>query len=103
MDLKDLFRRLYRAEITSVLIEGGSGLAWAALSARVVDRCLFYYAPIIIGGEEALVGVGGVGVSKLDHAPKLVDMQVSRVGPDLLLNGRVEYSGEDDPERQPSD
>lgn len=103
VDLEDLFRRLYRAEITSVLIEGGSGVAWAALNARVVDRCLFFYAPIIIGGEEALTGVGGVGVSKLEYAPKLVDVQFSRVGPDLLLNGRVEYSSEDEPVLQPPD
>jgi diaminohydroxyphosphoribosylaminopyrimidine deaminase / 5-amino-6-(5-phosphoribosylamino)uracil reductase len=98
VDLKDLFLRLYRAGITSVLIEGGSGLAWAALKARVVDRCMFFYAPIIIGGEEAVLGVGGLGVSTLGDAPKLIEMQFSRVGPDLLLNGRVQYPDNGEPE-----
>ncbi len=41
VDLKDLLSRLYASGITSVLIEGGAGLAWGALEAGVVDRCLF--------------------------------------------------------------
>ena len=91
VDLKDLFSRLYRSGITSVLLEGGSGLAWAALQARVVDRCLFFYAPIIMGGVDAPPGVGGLGVSQLEEAPRLTDLRFSRVGADILLNGKVQY------------
>ncbi|HTY25660.1 MAG TPA: bifunctional diaminohydroxyphosphoribosylaminopyrimidine deaminase/5-amino-6-(5-phosphoribosylamino)uracil reductase RibD [Desulfomonilaceae bacterium] len=91
VDLKDLFSRLYRAGITSVLLEGGSSLAWAALEARVVDRCLFFYAPVIVGGVEAPAGVGGVGIGRLEDAPRIIDSQFSRIGPDILLNGRVQY------------
>jgi diaminohydroxyphosphoribosylaminopyrimidine deaminase/5-amino-6-(5-phosphoribosylamino)uracil reductase len=92
VDLKELFSRLYRSGITSVLVEGGSGIAWAALQARVVDRCLFFYAPIMIGGSDAPPGIGGLGVDTLDEAPKLTDLRFSRLGPDILLNGRVQYS-----------
>jgi diaminohydroxyphosphoribosylaminopyrimidine deaminase / 5-amino-6-(5-phosphoribosylamino)uracil reductase len=94
VDLRDLFSRLYRNGVTSVLIEGGARLAWAALDARTVDRCLFFYAPIIIGGEDAPSGIGGLGVSKLEEAPRLAEMEVTRIGPDMLVNGRVLYPAE---------
>ncbi|MCA1960990.1 MAG: bifunctional diaminohydroxyphosphoribosylaminopyrimidine deaminase/5-amino-6-(5-phosphoribosylamino)uracil reductase RibD [Desulfomonile sp.] len=91
VDLEDLLRRLYELGITSLLIEGGAGLAWGALQARVVDRGLFFYAPIIIGGSEAQSGVGGRGIATLDEAPRLVDVTSSRCGPDILVSGRVAY------------
>jgi len=91
VDLSDLLLRLYRIGITSVLIEGGHHLAWGAFNSRVVDRCLFFYAPIIIGGETAPSGIGGVGIRTLDEAPRLADVEFRRIGPDMLLNGRVLY------------
>ena len=94
VDLRDLFLKLYRGGITSALIEGGAGLAWAALEARAVDRCLFFYAPMIVGGKDAPSGVEGAGVSRLEEAARLGDIQVSRVGPDILVNGRVLYPEE---------
>jgi len=93
VDLSDLLLRLYRIGITSVLIEGGAQLAWGAFNARVVDRCLFFYAPMIIGGEAAPSGVGGAGIRTLDEAPRLGDVEFRRIGPDMLLNGRVLYPG----------
>jgi diaminohydroxyphosphoribosylaminopyrimidine deaminase / 5-amino-6-(5-phosphoribosylamino)uracil reductase len=73
------------------LIEGGAGLAWGALDAGIVDRCLFFYAPIIVGGANAPSGVEGMGISRLEEAPRLVDVKAFRVGPDILLDGKVSY------------
>jgi len=92
VDLRDLLSRLYPLGITSILLEGGADLAWSALHAEVVDRCLFFYAPIIIGGLAAPPGIGGKGISKLESAFQLVDVETSRMGPDLLVTGRVQYS-----------
>lgn len=91
VNLPDLLLRLYRIGITSVLIEGGSELAWGALDARVVDRCQFFYAPMIIGGDFARPGIGGTGIGSLAEAPRLVDVEFRRMGPDMMLNGRVLY------------
>ncbi|MCX5861336.1 MAG: bifunctional diaminohydroxyphosphoribosylaminopyrimidine deaminase/5-amino-6-(5-phosphoribosylamino)uracil reductase RibD [Deltaproteobacteria bacterium] len=91
VNLQDLLYRLYPIGVTSLLIEGGAGLAWAALQAQVVDRCLFFYAPIIIGGESAPSGVGGLGINRLQEAPRLADVRSFRVGPDMLLDGRIVY------------
>lgn len=91
VDIEDLLGQLFRIGITSVLIEGGSRLAWGAFHQRIVDRCHFYYAPIIIGGESAPSGVEGIGISRLEEASRLVDVRTIRVGPDLLVDGRVLY------------
>ena len=91
VDLQDLLYHLYGIGITSLLIEGGAGLAWAALQSKVVDRCLFFYAPIIIGGESAQSGVGGIGINELMEAPRLIDVRSFRVGPDILLEGKIIY------------
>ncbi len=96
VDLKDLLTNLYQIGITSLLIEGGAGLAWGALEARIVDRCMFFYAPIIIGGKSAPSGVSGAGIDRLEQAPRLVDMRSSRIGPDILVEGKVVYPGDQD-------
>ncbi|MGC8605037.1 MAG: bifunctional diaminohydroxyphosphoribosylaminopyrimidine deaminase/5-amino-6-(5-phosphoribosylamino)uracil reductase RibD, partial [Desulfomonilaceae bacterium] len=91
VDLKDLLSNLYQMGITSLLIEGGARLAWGAFEARIVDRCVFFYAPIIIGGKSAPSGVSGIGINRLEEAPRLVEMRSSKVGPDILVEGRVVY------------
>ncbi len=100
VDLPDLLSRLYAIGITSVLVEGGAGLAWGALEAGIVDRCLFFYAPIIIGGAAAPSGIEGIGISRLDEAPRLVDMKAFRIGPDILLDGIVAYPANRDQTQQ---
>jgi diaminohydroxyphosphoribosylaminopyrimidine deaminase/5-amino-6-(5-phosphoribosylamino)uracil reductase len=92
VNLKDLLSWLYALGITSVLLEGGAELAWSALEAGVVDRCLFFYAPIIIGGTAARPGVGGTGIERLGDAPGLEEVETFRVGPDILVTGRVRYA-----------
>lgn len=93
VDLRDLMSKLFKIGITSILIEGGSGLAWSALEERIVDRCIFFYAPILIGGETAHPGIGGTGIARLKDAPRLVEVRTSRVGPDICIDGRVCYPG----------
>ena len=54
------------AQVDHVLVEGGSGAAAAFLAADLVDRLLWYRAPILIGaGTSAL---GGIGLDRLDDA-----------------------------------
>lgn len=48
-DLRDVLKHLGKHEITSLLIEGGATLNWAALSSGIVDKLFLYYAPKILG------------------------------------------------------
>jgi diaminohydroxyphosphoribosylaminopyrimidine deaminase / 5-amino-6-(5-phosphoribosylamino)uracil reductase len=52
--------------VNDIFVEGGSGAAGAFLRADLVDRLLFYRAPIVIGDGQA--GIAGIGLGKLDDA-----------------------------------
>ena len=53
-----------------MLLEGGAGLAAAALRARVVDRVFFFLAPKLIGGDGVPM-IGPLGVRTPMRAPSL--------------------------------
>jgi diaminohydroxyphosphoribosylaminopyrimidine deaminase/5-amino-6-(5-phosphoribosylamino)uracil reductase len=77
--------------ITSVLLEGGGELIASALQARLVDRLLWVTAPILLGGRESPSSVGGAGVTRINQAIRLRDVQVRRLGPDVLVDAAVVY------------
>ena len=93
VSLKDLLRVLGRRGIVSLLIEGGAKVSGEALRAGVVNKVIYYLAPILIGGERAPGAIGGEGVHRLADAYRLRDVRTSRLGPDLLVEGYVDGGG----------
>ena len=91
--MKQLMRALGRRGIMSVLIEGGATVAAAAITARVVDRVLIFYAPKLIG-DEGRPMLGPLGIRRLADAPRLRHLQVKRFAADVLV--ATEMVGDDD-------
>ncbi|UCD34311.1 MAG: bifunctional diaminohydroxyphosphoribosylaminopyrimidine deaminase/5-amino-6-(5-phosphoribosylamino)uracil reductase RibD [Nitrospiraceae bacterium] len=89
VDLRDLMKHLGNLGIMSVMIEGGSSIAASALAARIVDKVMFFVAPKIIGGTDAVPSVGGLSPALLKNAMQLRDVQVSRYGNDMLIEGYI--------------
>jgi diaminohydroxyphosphoribosylaminopyrimidine deaminase/5-amino-6-(5-phosphoribosylamino)uracil reductase len=89
VDLRELMVELGRREITSVLIEGGSRINASAFQSNIVDKVVFFIAPMIMGGQDSLSTVGGPSPSALRHALKLTDMTVTKAGDDLMVEGYV--------------
>ena len=87
VDLESLLRYLGSQEITSVLVEGGSTLNASLLAGKLVDKVQVFIAPIIIGGQAALGPVGGCGVETIAQSWQLTDMEVEKIGSDVLLSG----------------
>lgn len=87
--LEEALVALGEREIQSVLVEGGAGLAAALLAADAVDRVAWFVAPILIGGSAAPGALGDPGVQALADAPRLQDVDISRVGDDVLVTGRL--------------
>jgi len=86
VDLADLLRRLGEIGVQSILLEGGSHLAGAALRAGLIDKCMIFLAPKLVGGA----GIGlfaGDGVAIMGDAIRLEGMTVRRVGVDLVIEG----------------
>jgi diaminohydroxyphosphoribosylaminopyrimidine deaminase/5-amino-6-(5-phosphoribosylamino)uracil reductase len=91
VDLKKLMKELGKLEITSLLIEGGSSISASVLSERLVDKVMFFSAPKIIGGEDAIPSVGGTSPSRLINAIPVKDLRVMAVGKDVLIEGYPDY------------
>jgi diaminohydroxyphosphoribosylaminopyrimidine deaminase/5-amino-6-(5-phosphoribosylamino)uracil reductase len=89
VDLRELMRRLGEMKIASLMIEGGATIAEEALRAGIVDRIFIVVAPKIFGGRSAPSVIGGTGVAEVAEAWPVRGMRVRRLGPDLLIEGRV--------------
>ena len=87
VNLPQLMKFLGKREITSVLIEGGSELSASALKEKIVDKIIFFVAPIIIGGKQSPGAVAGKGVGRLKDALKIKNLTVKLIGKDLMLEG----------------
>ncbi|MCM8757720.1 MAG: bifunctional diaminohydroxyphosphoribosylaminopyrimidine deaminase/5-amino-6-(5-phosphoribosylamino)uracil reductase RibD, partial [Candidatus Omnitrophica bacterium] len=87
VNLKDMLKKLAKKEITSILVEGGGTLIGSLFDEDLVDKVLFFISPKIIGGKEAISSVMGKGVSRVDRAFKLKDINIKRFGEDILVEG----------------
>jgi diaminohydroxyphosphoribosylaminopyrimidine deaminase/5-amino-6-(5-phosphoribosylamino)uracil reductase len=90
VDLHDLMLLLGGRGVQSILLEGGAILAGAMLHARLIDRCIFFYAPRLLGGE----GVGlfaGAAVERMADALPLEKISVKRCGDDIMIEGDPIY------------
>jgi diaminohydroxyphosphoribosylaminopyrimidine deaminase/5-amino-6-(5-phosphoribosylamino)uracil reductase len=89
VDLRLVLERLFALGITSVLIEGGSEIAASSLEAGIVDKLIFFIAPLLIGGREAPGVIGGRGVGPLAEASRLRNVRWETVGEDIMIEGYV--------------
>lgn len=78
---------LKRHGIQSVLVEGGADVAGSFIDARLVDKVTFIAAPLIIGGQDSLAAVGGVGAGSLERALRLEQITTQRLGDDIEITG----------------
>lgn len=86
-DLRAVLEELRKRELQSVLVEGGTEVAGAFVDAKLVDKVTFVMAPIVIGGSEAPVAVGGKGVASLSEATRLRNVFLFRHGEDIEITG----------------
>lgn len=90
VNLKELIKVLGTMGIDSVLIEGGGTLNYSALKEGIVDKVMFYIAPKIIGGSNALTPVEGNGIDYIKDAIKLNDIEITKFDDDILITGYIE-------------
>jgi len=86
-DLTSVLRRLGQVEITSVMIEGGAAVNWAALAANAVDKVFLYYAPKILAGTGSIPFAAGTGFRHMSQAAQVKDIHLHRFGQDFAVEG----------------
>ena len=86
VDLAALLGQLRALGIASLLVEGGREVITSVFQAGLVDRLVVCIAPKIVGaGVEA---VGDLGISHLGEALTFEETAVTRMGEDILFEGR---------------
>ena len=89
LDLRAALAALGREGITTLLCEGGAGLAAALLRAGLVDELHWFVAPRLLGCE-GRAALGPLAVARLAGAVPLGRVAVTRVGPDLHVHARLD-------------
>ena len=87
VSLAALLEELGTRQVQSLLVEGGAETLGAFFDQRLVNQFYFFYAPKILGGQNAPGMVGGQGIVHLGQAHIARDLSVRRVGGDLLVSG----------------
>lgn len=86
-DLRKLAQRLGQMEITSLMVEGGALVNWAALAAGIVDKVFLYYAPKILAGTGSVPFASGEGFRHVADAAQVQSIRLHRFGVDFAVEG----------------
>lgn len=89
VNLRDAMKKLAALGITNILVEGGGTLVGSLFDEGLADKVLFFIAPKIIGGKEAIGSVMGRGVARIDSAIKIKSVKFRRFAEDFLIEGYV--------------
>ena len=87
-DLRDAFRRLRKAGIRSLLVEGGATLASAVLDEGLVHRLVIFQAPVSLG-PEALHAFDGAAPRILSALEMYPVVSRKELGPDVMTTYRL--------------
>jgi diaminohydroxyphosphoribosylaminopyrimidine deaminase/5-amino-6-(5-phosphoribosylamino)uracil reductase len=85
--LAAVLRDLGKRGVQHVLIEGGGKTLGEALDRRLIDRIVFYIAPVLLGGPTP--ALGGHGAPSNESALRLKTPTYRRIGPDLRVEGEL--------------
>ncbi|HYN14765.1 MAG TPA: bifunctional diaminohydroxyphosphoribosylaminopyrimidine deaminase/5-amino-6-(5-phosphoribosylamino)uracil reductase RibD [Terriglobales bacterium] len=88
-DFSKVLEHLGTMEITSLIIEGGTLVNWAALVAGVVDKVFLYYAPKILAGTGSVPFASGKGFRRMSDAAYVKHISLHRFGEDFAVEGYI--------------
>jgi diaminohydroxyphosphoribosylaminopyrimidine deaminase/5-amino-6-(5-phosphoribosylamino)uracil reductase len=83
LDIGQSLQALGQHGLTRILVEGGGHVAAALLRADLVDRLVWYHAPMVLGSD-GLPAVVSFGVDALTDAPRFRRLESRPVGDDTV-------------------
>jgi diaminohydroxyphosphoribosylaminopyrimidine deaminase/5-amino-6-(5-phosphoribosylamino)uracil reductase len=82
-DLREGLAALAKFGLTRVLVEGGATLAASFMSLDLVDRIVWFRAPMVIGGD-GIPAIVGFGVEALTDAKRFARLDARPAGADTM-------------------
>jgi diaminohydroxyphosphoribosylaminopyrimidine deaminase/5-amino-6-(5-phosphoribosylamino)uracil reductase len=77
--------------VLTLLVEGGGVLLGSFFDRRLVDKLHAVIAPKIIGAASAAGPVAGAGAARMSDAITMRDIEVERLGDDVLVTAYPVY------------
>ncbi|MBK5276643.1 MAG: bifunctional diaminohydroxyphosphoribosylaminopyrimidine deaminase/5-amino-6-(5-phosphoribosylamino)uracil reductase RibD [Desulfuromonadales bacterium] len=84
VSMEDLLRKLGKRGIQSILLEGGSRLAGYMLTHGLIDECVFFYAPKVLGSD-GFSPFAFTGITDMGQAMAFTNLSVSHIGTDIVV------------------
>jgi diaminohydroxyphosphoribosylaminopyrimidine deaminase/5-amino-6-(5-phosphoribosylamino)uracil reductase len=85
-DLPSLLEDLAGRGVIQLLVEGGATVAGAFHRAGLVDQYVFYLAPALMGGDDAIPAFRGAGAPTMSDAWRGQISSVRQIGPDVRID-----------------
>jgi len=89
LSLQEVLGILHQQGHCLVLLECGSKLASAFFAARLVDKCLIFYGPKLLGGNKAMLAE--LNLPDISSALNLQDLSCKSSGEDLMVSAYPVY------------
>jgi diaminohydroxyphosphoribosylaminopyrimidine deaminase/5-amino-6-(5-phosphoribosylamino)uracil reductase len=89
IDIGALAGQLGAMGVASILVEGGSRVLASAFQAGIVDKVCFFYAPLILGGDDGQPICRGAGAEQIKDGIRLHRVRTLRFGEDVMIEGYV--------------
>ena len=90
LDLKAVLTELGQAQITSVLVEGGSRVHGSFLQANLADQILLFVGPVFLG-DQGVPLASFSGKKKTSILSQLEIIRTRRYGGDVLIDGHFKH------------
>ncbi len=91
VDLKQVMAALGKADVCTVLVEGGGRLHGSFLKEKLYDSACLFFAPLF-AGDEGVSLVTGYRAHGRSSATRLTDISYKRLGDDMMVTGRFQYA-----------
>ena len=87
--MAELLRHLAKRNVTNLLVEGGGMLLGTLFDLQLIDEAHVFIATKLVGGREAVLPIGGVGLEQMRDAMLLKNPVMETIGTDIYCHGRI--------------
>jgi len=86
VNIKSLLKKLSKQKIRTILVEGGGTVHWEFIKQNLFDELIITISPFVIGGNDSISFVQGIGFDKISKSPNLQLKSIKRLKNHLVLN-----------------
>ncbi len=85
VNIKLLLKKLSDKKIKTILVEGGGTINWEFIKHNLFDELIITLSPFLIGGNDAISFVQGLGFRKISNSPNLRLKSIKRLKNHIVL------------------